>query len=121
MNQILELAQKPIYKHVMEFTRIRVLESTFALIRRSISNIIDYNESHSEIPLDEEQVRSYMENMLLISLMWGIGGSLNLHQRTQFSQEVCILVPTSFVLPSFTDSAACLIDFEVNLPDGTWS
>ena len=40
MHRIIEIAQKSIYKHVMEFTRIRVLESTFALIRRSITNII---------------------------------------------------------------------------------
>lgn len=38
----------------MEFTRIRVLESTFALVRRSISLIIDYNENNSEIPLEDE-------------------------------------------------------------------
>lgn len=38
----------------MEFTRIRVLESTFALVRRSISNIIEYNDNNSEMPLEDE-------------------------------------------------------------------
>lgn len=104
----------------MEFTRIRVLESTFALMRRAISNILEYNESHSEIPLDEEQIRSYMEKMSLISLMWGVAGSLNLYQRTQFSQEVSQIIPTSFILPSFSDTAPSIIDFDVLLPDGEW-
>ncbi len=44
----------------MEFTRIRVLESTFALVRRSISNIIEYNDNNSEMPLEDEQLSDYM-------------------------------------------------------------
>jgi len=44
MNKVLDYSGT--LPHVMEFTRIRVLESTFALIRKGISNIIDYNESH---------------------------------------------------------------------------
>ena len=58
--------------------------------------------------------------MALISIMWGVAGSLNLHQRTLFSQEICNMLPTHIVLPQFTDSAASLIDFEVILPEGTW-
>lgn len=104
----------------MEFTRIRVLESTFALIRRSISNILEYNDQHSEVPLEEEQIRSYMEKMALISIMWGVAGSLNLHQRTLFSQEISDMLPTHINLPQFTESAASLIDFEVVLPEGNW-
>lgn len=38
----------------MEFTRIRVLESTFALVRRAISNIIEYNDNNPELPLEDE-------------------------------------------------------------------
>lgn len=44
----------------MELTRIRVLESTFALVRRSISNIIEYNDNNSEMPLEDEQISDYM-------------------------------------------------------------
>ena len=32
--------------HVMEFTIIRVVEATMALIRKGISNVLEYNESH---------------------------------------------------------------------------
>jgi dynein heavy chain 1 len=34
--------------HIMEFTRIRCLESMFALIRKGIQNVLDYNDSHSD-------------------------------------------------------------------------
>jgi dynein heavy chain 1 len=39
-------------KHVMEFTKIRVLEAMFALIRKGISNVIEYNDTHSELGMD---------------------------------------------------------------------
>lgn len=46
MEQLLaEAAKQP---HVMEFTLIRVIEAMFALIRRGLSNIIEYNESRPE-------------------------------------------------------------------------
>jgi dynein heavy chain 1 len=63
----------------MEFTRIRVLESTFALVRRSISNIIEYNDNNSEMPLEDEQISDYMVKSFLIAVMWGVAGSMNLH------------------------------------------
>jgi len=39
--------------HVMDFTRMTVLESFFALMRRGITNVIDYNENHSDFPLEQ--------------------------------------------------------------------
>lgn len=63
----------------MEFTRIRVLESTFALVRRSISNIIEYNENNSEVPLEDDQINDFMVKQFLIAVMWGVAGSMNLY------------------------------------------
>jgi dynein heavy chain 1, cytosolic len=60
----------------MDYTVIRVLEATFALIRKGISNIIDYNESHSDFPQDELTISKYIKNWVLISIMWGLAGSM---------------------------------------------
>ena len=43
------------YPHVMEFTKIRVVESMFALLRKGTTNILDYNEENSEFPLDDDK------------------------------------------------------------------
>ena len=64
------------FKHVMDFTVIRVLEASFALIRKGISNVIDYNESHSDFPLEELIMQKYLKKWVLISLMWGLAGSM---------------------------------------------
>jgi dynein heavy chain 1 len=58
MTRCIELAQTK--QHVMEFTRIRVLEALFALLRKGLSNVIDYNENHSDFPLEDGQVATYM-------------------------------------------------------------
>lgn len=39
--------------HIMEFTNIRGLEAFFALVRRGITNVIEYNSNHSDFPLSE--------------------------------------------------------------------
>lgn len=87
MTRILEIAHD--FKHVMEFTRIRVLESSFALIRRTISNVLEWNDSHSELPLENDQIKAYMEKQTVLAIMWGVAGSLTLSLRTKFSRAIC--------------------------------
>lgn len=71
--------------HVMEFTRMRCLEALFALIRKGIDNIIEYNENHADFPLEIGQIENFMKKWTLFSTVWGIGGSMNLSTRTDFS------------------------------------
>ena len=40
--------------HVMEFTVMRALESMFALLRKGISNVLEYNDSHPDFPMSDE-------------------------------------------------------------------
>ncbi|MCQ2815661.1 MAG: AAA family ATPase [archaeon] len=75
-------------KHIMDFTVIRVIESMFALLRRGITNIIEYNDSHSEYPMSQDGVINAMKKWLVISMVWGFGGSLNLKDRSNFSNKL---------------------------------
>lgn len=102
--------------HIMEFTRIRVLESMFALVRKGISNVIEYNESHPDFPLSVLQVESYMTKWLGICIMWGVGGSLNLREREKFSMFV--LEQADFDMPPASGSP--LLDYEVRIEDQAW-
>jgi dynein heavy chain 1 len=47
-------------KHVMEYTHIRIIEAMFALIRKSISNVLEYNESHQDFEIDHNTMVKYM-------------------------------------------------------------
>lgn len=53
-TKTLEIAQKAV--HVMMFTRMRVLEAVFTLIRKGIENILEYNEQNPDFPLESSQI-----------------------------------------------------------------
>lgn len=84
--------------HIMEFTRVRVLEAMFALLRRGIENIIEYNDSQPGFPMEPQGVQNYMTKWLIFSCVWGIGGSMNLATRTDFSNKCAEL--TSIEMPA---------------------
>lgn len=86
VSRTLKLAEN--LTHIMDFTIIRCLESFFALVRRGITNVLEYNENHSDFPLSNEQVSAYMNKWVVFCCIWGIGGSMNLQTRTDFSEEL---------------------------------
>lgn len=114
MTKVLEYANS--LPHIMDFTRIRVLESTFALIRKGITNVIEYNEYHPDFHLSEQQIESYMQKYVIFATIWGVGGSMNLFTRTQFANKLNEF--TGVPMPSTTQYP--MIDFEVRLEDQEW-
>lgn len=111
----------------MEFTIIRVTEATFALIRKGISNVLEYNDMHQEIPMEDEVLVKYIRKWTIQSIMWGVGGSLTLRERGNFSQSICEIMPHEIQLPSMLGQVEgqagvpyILIDFEIRIDDGEW-
>jgi len=82
-----ELAQEK-FLHVMVFTRIRVLEASFALLRKALTNVSEYNESHGDFPMEEAHMKKYMTNYTLHALCWGVGGSMKLREREAFARQL---------------------------------
>jgi len=96
---------------------MRCLEALFALLRKGIENIIEYNDSHSDFPLEPSQIEAFMQKWVIFSTVWGIGGSMNLATRTAYSNNICDF--TSIETPPVGPTAA-LIDYEVNIEDQKW-
>jgi hypothetical protein len=69
------------FKHVMELTKIRVLEATFALIRKGISNVIEYNDCHPDLLISSDILIKYMLKWSIFCVMWGVAGSMTLADR----------------------------------------
>ena len=114
ITQLLEYSQ--IQDHVMNFTCIRALESMFALIRKGIIVVLEYNESRPEYPLSEHQIEQYMTKWVISSAIWGIAGSLKLAGRYQFGEKIYEIC--DFDLPD--PSGPPLIDYEVRVEDQQW-
>lgn len=103
--------------HIMDFTRIRALEAMFALTRKGISNILEFNEGHPDFPMTQAQIEEYMSKWLTVALMWGVGGSLNLREREKFSSFLQTLA--NFEMPPVGGQP--LLDYEVRIEDCSWS
>jgi len=116
VQKALEAVEK--YTHVMEFTKIRVIESMFALLRRGTTNIIEYNDNHSEFPMSDEQIFTYMSKWLIVSMIWGFGGSLSLGNRTDFSEKLKQFT-SDIEFPN--DDNFQMIDYYVNMGENKWS
>ena len=71
--------------HVMDFTIIRVTEATFALICKGINNVLEYNDMHQELQMEDEILVKFMRNWTIQNIMWGVAGSLTLREREKFS------------------------------------
>ena len=106
------------YNHVMEYTKIRVIESMFALLRRGTTNIIEYNDNHSEFPMSDEQIFSYMSKWLIVSLIWGLGGSLSLGNRTKFSEKLKEFT-SDIEFPN--DPNFQMIDYYIEMGENRWN
>ena len=85
MTKVLDYANS--LPHVMEFTRIRVLESTFALVRKGISNIIEY-QSNQDMTMSDAAIEKFMQRQVIFATLWGLGGSMNLQTRTNFGNRL---------------------------------
>lgn len=106
-------------EHAMDFSRIRVLEAAFALCRKGISNIVEYNEN-SEFPLDEEVMRNYIIKWCIIGFNWGLAGDLKLGDRDRFWKDLSQSVTFDVEMPPIGENLT-LIDYEVKLEDGSWN
>jgi len=72
------------YFHIMDVTRLRLLNSMFSLLNKGISNVLEYNQTHSDFPMKSNKVEKYIVNRLVYSIVWGFGGSMNLSDRETF-------------------------------------
>ena len=111
------LVHASVYKHIMEFTMARVLDSFFSLLVKTCRTILQYNANHSEFPLDEEQMEAFVAKKLLLATVWALVGDASLPMRKSFGDFVCSMTNTD--LPTLDDSTS-LIDYNVTLPQGQW-
>ncbi|SBS80798.1 dynein heavy chain, putative [Plasmodium ovale] len=117
------------FEHVMDYEYIRAIESTCLLLQKGIDNLVirygKFNNSLSDVDLEK-----YISKWMVLSLIWGIGGSLNLESREKFCiyvQSVCtISLPRDLMNNSqmqdmdSSNISRTLLDYEPSIEDGEW-
>lgn len=61
-------------EHIMDFTRLRPLNSLFSMLNQGIRNILKYNLTHPDFPMSQQQIESYITRWLIYSLLWSFVG-----------------------------------------------
>lgn len=89
----------------------------FCLIRKGIEDILEFNETQPDFPMDDTQITNFMTKWVVFSAIWGIGGAMNLAVRTEFSNGLADFVDIE--MPNSL-SATPLIDYECRIDDQKW-
>jgi dynein heavy chain 1 len=61
-------------EHIMDFTRLRPLNSLFSMLNQGIRNILKYNQTHPDFPMPQQQIELYITRWLIYSLLWSFVG-----------------------------------------------
>lgn len=116
IEKALALAKK--FRHIMEYTDIRALNTLFSLLNKACRSILEYNAQHHEFPLEDSQMEAYLSKKLLLALVWSLVGDCPLAQRKEFGDLIAGL--TNVELPPLTELTS-LIDFDVSIPRAEWT
>lgn len=103
-------------EHVMDFTRLRALNSLFSMINQSVRNILSYNHNHSDFPMQSEQLEKLVQKSLVYSILWSFAGDAKLKVRTDLGDFIRSV--TTIPLPASTSNLS-IIDYEVSIT-GEW-
>ncbi|KAG7158919.1 Dynein heavy chain, cytoplasmic-like [Homarus americanus] len=102
-------------EHIMDFTRMRALSSLFALLNQAVRNVVQYNNTHPDFPMQADQLERYIPKCLIHSLLWSFAGDGKLKARSDMGDFIrdCTTIP----LPPNTNTP--IIDYEVAI-SGEW-
>ncbi|XP_018494643.2 dynein heavy chain, cytoplasmic [Galendromus occidentalis] len=101
--------------HIMDFTRLRALSALFSMLNQSVRNVIQYNSTHPDFPMQHDALEKYMSKSLVYGLLWSFSGDGKLKARTDLGDYLRSV--TSIPLPP----AQAIVDFEVSIQTCEWT
>lgn len=116
IEKALNMARK--YKHIMEYTNIRALNTLFSLLNKACRNVLQYNVHNPDFPLEDDPVEQYLSKKLLVAMVWALVGDCPLSERKLFGDQIASL--TDVQLPDL-DASNSLIDFDVKPNKQGWT
>ena len=102
-------------EHIMDFTRLRALNSLFSMLNQSVRSVLKYNHSHQDFPLLNEQLERFISKSLIYSLLWSFSGDAKLKVRSDLGEFIRSITTIPLPLPG----QAPIIDFKVD-SQGEW-
>ena len=115
IEKALSMARK--FRHIMEYTDIRALNTLFSLLNKACRNVIEYNVQHQDFPLEDEKMEAYLSKKLLVAIVWALVGDCPLSDRKQFGDLIAGM--TDVELPPLNESNS-LIDYDAKPEKPDW-
>ena len=110
--------------HCMIFSRIRVLEALFALVRKGVSKVVERHEtSFGNYSQHVDVIKKFMINWTIFSINWAFVGDLKLAERSEYFikfQSQVVHQPDWLQWPEI-HSTTTLIDYQVRMEDGEYN
>ncbi|KAL1922601.1 uncharacterized protein VTP21DRAFT_10140 [Calcarisporiella thermophila] len=103
--------------HIMDFTRMRVLDTLFSLLNKTVRNVIEYNSSHPDFPMTNDQLEAYLTKRLVYCIIWSFAGDTKLDLRAELGNYVRGI--TTIELPPNLVGTS-IIDYDVQIEKGEW-
>ncbi|XP_065319190.1 dynein heavy chain, cytoplasmic-like isoform X2 [Gordionus sp. m RMFG-2023] len=102
-------------EHIMDFTRLRALNSLFSLLNQGVRNIVNYQLAHPDFPMNMDAIERYTQSYLIYSLLWSFAGDSKLKCKEDLGEFIQSI--TTIPLPNKANSS--IIDYELNT-HGEW-
>ncbi|CAB4481707.1 unnamed protein product [Rhizophagus irregularis] len=115
VTKALEHAEK--LEHIMDFTKMRVLNTLFSLMNKTVHNVIEYNVQHPDFPMPADHLESYVTKRLVIGVIWSFSGDAKLDLRAKLGDFVRGI--TIVDLPPASPGSS-VIDYDVQISNGEW-
>ena len=96
--------------HIMDFTRLRALNSLFSMLNQAVRTILNFNHTHMDFPMPSEQVESYILKWLVYAVLWSFTGDSKTKERHQMGDFIKSI--TTITLPDAVN--APILDYQVN-------
>lgn len=99
-------------EHIMDFTRLRALNSLFSMLNQAVRTILNFNHTHLDFPMPAEQMESYILKWLVYAVLWSFTGDSKTKERYQMGDFIKSI--TTITLPDAVN--APILDFQVKPP-----
>ncbi|XP_064484606.1 dynein heavy chain, cytoplasmic-like isoform X2 [Ornithodoros turicata] len=103
-------------EHVMDFTRFRALGSLFSMLNQSAHNVLHYNHSHVDFPMQQDHLEKYIPKCLVYALLWSFAGDGRLKIRSELGD----FIRSVATVPLPPNTGLPIIDYEVSIANGEW-
>ena len=108
-------------EHIMDFTRLRALGSLFSMINQSVRTVLHYNLTHSDFPMNADQLEAFVPKALVYAMLWSFTGD----SKSSFREQMSAFIRSATTIPlppegNANAKGSSILDFEITV-DGNWA